>query len=231
MAKWLELCPQDMNPDKAGRILLCSRHFRRDQYLNINAKRPKLVHDAVPFMKRNIATSNLKVTETQTSTPITSRKITAINHGNQQPLNQTLHQVWIPLQEEMEEVAENQMLTVDKELNDNEISEEEALEASLVVEVDMQDSDCEPYSLSSSTTPSLECSENLQEDPFTKNISENQAVVLENIHLKLDNGDLQNELDICRQRLAFLERHVHSLSKLAVGCECICNSCINSTDN
>lgn len=228
MAKWLELCPQDMNPDKAGRILLCSRHFRRDQYLNINAKRPKLVHNAVPFMKRNMATSNLRTTETQTSTPITARKITAIHHENQQP---KFHQVWVPLQEQMEEVEENQILTTNEESDDNESSEDEALEASLVVEVDMQDSDNEPYSLSSSTTPSLECSENLGKDTFTKDISENQAIVLENIHLKLDNGDLQNELDICRQRLAFLERHVHSLSKLAVGCECICNSCTNSTDN
>ena len=30
---------------------MCSKHFRRDQYLNFSAKAPRLVHNAVPFQK------------------------------------------------------------------------------------------------------------------------------------------------------------------------------------
>ena len=228
MAKWLELCPPNLDAYKGSRILLCSRHFRRDQYLNINAKKPKLVHNAVPFKKHRAVTGKVKISETQSNTPA-ARKIEI--HGHQ-PV------VWIP------ERIEDQTLTGNKQLEDPLSSGEFTDEDSLVYEVDMEDSDdeeqysslslvqvdmkvCDDKSLSSLPSSPPECSQNLKESTFRSNLPANQEIVLENIHLKLDNEDLQTELNSCKQRLALLERHVHSLSKLAVGCECICNSCIN----
>ena len=34
---------------------MCSKHFRKNQYLNYNAKKPKLVHDAVPFIPDHLS--------------------------------------------------------------------------------------------------------------------------------------------------------------------------------
>lgn len=50
LKEWLKLCPPDL-PLLKRRHCLCSKHFRRDQYLNFSAKAPRLVHDAVPFQK------------------------------------------------------------------------------------------------------------------------------------------------------------------------------------
>ena len=54
LAEWLKLCPKDLAMDGMlkGAHRLCSKHFRRDQYLNFNVPRPTLVHDAVPFIPR-----------------------------------------------------------------------------------------------------------------------------------------------------------------------------------
>lgn len=54
MVEWLKLCPPDISMDSVmkGAFRLCSKHFRRDQYLNFNVRRPTLVHNAVPFIPR-----------------------------------------------------------------------------------------------------------------------------------------------------------------------------------
>ena len=69
----------------------------------------------------------------------------------------------------------------------------------------------------------------VKDDHVKNNIPANQAIILENIRLKLDNEELQTELDNSKQRLAFLERHVHSLSRLAG--ECVCSSCTNDSNS
>lgn len=55
MFEWLKLCPPGTDPEKA-RIALCSKHFRRDQYLNITAKRPRLYINIKCF---NLITSQI----------------------------------------------------------------------------------------------------------------------------------------------------------------------------
>ncbi len=206
MLKWLELCPPDLTTDK-GRILLCSRHFRRDQYLNINAKKPKLVHDAVPFKKRNFTNSHPpKRTEksVKSTTIINSKKPSGI-----QPLGV------IPLQKDIEEV-ENHELSSEESIEES--SQEEMEESLTTVEVDMKDTDSND-------------SFDYVKDDLVKNIlPSNQAVILENIRLKLDNEELQTELESSKQRLAFLEKQVHSLSRLAE-CECVCSSCTNISNS
>jgi len=55
LKEWLKLCPPDL-PLLKRRHCLCSKHFRRSQYLNFSAKAPRLVHNAVPF--QNISPIN-----------------------------------------------------------------------------------------------------------------------------------------------------------------------------
>jgi hypothetical protein len=200
MLKWLELCPPDLTTDK-GRILLCSRHFRRDQYLNINAKKPKLVHDAVPFKKRNLTSSNLSKRTEKSATPNLK------DPNGKKPL------VWIPLQKDVEEVE----ILDSSEESIGESSQEETEDSLTTVEVDMKDND------------SNESVEFVKDDLVKNNLPANQEIILENIRLKLDNDELQAELDSSRQRLAFLERQVHTLSRLAEECDCVCSSCTNNS--
>jgi|688.fasta_scaffold409469_1 hypothetical protein len=206
MLKWLELCPPDLTTDK-GRILLCSRHFRRDQYLNINAKKPKLVHDAVPFKKRNLINSNLSERTEQSETATTT---------NQKDPNGKKPLVWIPLPEDILEVKINSS----SDESSLESIQEEIEDSLTTVEVEMKDDD------------SNDSVEFVKDDHHVKNnIPANQAIILENIRLKLDNEELQTELDISKQRLAFLERHVHSLSRLTGECECVCSTCTNDSNS
>ncbi|EFX87662.1 hypothetical protein DAPPUDRAFT_235504 [Daphnia pulex] len=82
-----------------------------------------------------------------------------------------------------------------------EISQEEMEESLTTVEVEMKDTDSND-------------SFDYVKDDLVKNIlPPNQAVILENIRLKLDNEELQTELESSKQRLAFLEKQVHSLSR------------------
>lgn len=92
----------------------------------------------------------------------------------------------------------------------------EFYEDPLVVEVNMKDS-----------TPPFDDEQEQRLETITPT---NQALKLENIHLKLDNRELQRELANCKQRLAFLEKHVHNLSRVTGSCDCFCFSCTNSTD-
>lgn len=207
MLKWLELCPPDLTTDK-GRILLCSRHFRRDQYLNINAKKPKLVHDAVPFKKRNLTDPHLpkRTEKSGKSTTINSKELSGI-----QPLGVN------PLKKDSIEEVGNDELSSEESIE--EISQEEMEESLTTVEVEMKDTDSND-------------SFDYVKDDLVKNIlPPNQAVILENIRLKLDNEELQTELESSKQRLAFLEKQVHSLSRLTGECECVCSSCTNNSNS
>lgn len=194
MLKWLELCPPDLTTDK-GRILLCSRHFHRDQYLNRNAKKPKLVHNAVPFKKQN-PTSDSKQIEKQNSGEL----------PNEPDSKQSL--VWIPMQEDIEDVDESEQPDQDNENNDFQYD----IEDSLTVEVNMKDGE---------STGSFEF---VRDDPAKGSSTTSQALILENIRLKVTNEDLKTELNSSKERVAFLERQVHNLSRLAALCQCSCTN-------
>ncbi|XP_057365746.1 uncharacterized protein LOC130686630 [Daphnia carinata] len=191
MLKWLELCPPDLTTDK-GRILLCSRHFRRDQYLNINAKRPKLVHNAVPFMKRNPA-SGSQVRKTQNSGFLPTCNSNEID--GKQPL------VWIPVQEDVDESEQS-----DKDNESHDFQHD--IEDSLTVEVNMKDGE---------STGSFEF---VRDDPAKCSSTTSQTLILENIRLKMAYEDLKTELNSSKERVAFLEKQVHNLSRLASLCQC-----------
>lgn len=203
MLKWLELCPPDLTTDK-GRILLCSRHFRRDQYLNINAKKPKLVHDAIPFKKRSPASdSQLRKSPNSGKLPMCNPK----EQGGKQSLK------WTPLQEDVEQVEESE--ESDEESVENDFQDD--MEDSLTVEVNMKDGE---------SNGSLEF---VKDEPAKDSTTTNEELILENIQLKLHNEDLQTELDSSKERLAFLEIQVHNLSRLEKVSECVCLSCTNET--
>lgn len=110
-----------------------------------------------------------------------------------------------------------------EEVGNDELSSKESIEemeeSLTTVEVEMKDTDSND-------------SFDYVKDDLVKNIlPPNQAVILENIRLKLDNEELQTELESSKQRLAFLEKQVHSLSRLTGECECVCSSCTNNSNS
>lgn len=201
MAKWLELCPPDLKTDKGG-ILLCSKHFRRDQYLNINAKRPKLVHNAVPFKKRIAKNTHTQKSEKFTEPPVN------LNSMNQ--LKDKHVATW-PLEVEL---IEDSLEQTDDNTLENELEDSSSEENSVIFEVHMTDDN----ELDSDDVSS--CEEVVKDEKFG-----NQTIVNEIVHYRMKNENLKTQLEKCKKRLLFLEKHVHNLSQLAGEHECKCSSC------
>ena len=207
MKEWLKLCPSNIEPEKK-RHALCSKHFRRDQYLNVTANKPRLIHNAVPFQKHSVLLSShnrdqervIQKSSPDTNIPKSSKKskTSILNH---QSINESCSVVQTPMISSSFTPVKIFSSNVSSTWGTTPFYEEPEDDGQVTIEVVMK--------------PSSE---------GTDTSTTSQGIILENINLKLENQTLQSELTNAKKKLLSLNQKVHQLSELAK-CQCPCESC------